>query len=76
MRCQFKSDYKDWTEISSPQILILSSASPWTWSNCADLKSSLVLIVGFEILRHSHVLNIDLVEIPPSVVCVGDFEID
>jgi hypothetical protein len=44
---QFGLDY-----ISSPRILIQSLASTRTWSNCPDLKSSPVLIVGFEILHH------------------------
>jgi hypothetical protein len=50
MRCHFKSDYEDWTRFQV-KVKIQSSASPRTWSNCADLKSSPVLIVGFEILH-------------------------
>jgi hypothetical protein len=49
MRCHFKSSNSDWTRF--PRILIHFSASPRIWSNCADLKSSPVLIVGFEILH-------------------------
>jgi hypothetical protein len=41
MRRHFKSSNSDWTRF---QVLAF-------WSNCADLKSSPVLIVGFEILH-------------------------
>jgi hypothetical protein len=38
----------DKTDIALPRLLY---TSPRTWSNCADLKSNPVLVVGFEILH-------------------------
>ena len=43
--------------ISSPRSRTQFSALPRTGSNCADLKSSPDLVVGFEILRESFLLR-------------------